>query len=170
MQIDIIIYVRAYGQPQPFVPPSIGLRLAARTPVCHKVRIIHPPLECVQRATKASLVCLLFDSSFAKQAYRLGIFFAVQRKMVVMGGPHVNRQPDEASQYCQAIITGEIEQSWAPWLASLAPNQKAELTLPFVQRCAVPVQCCTMAKHQGSGRLRRHARNMASGPSRSVAA
>lgn len=169
MQIDIIIYVRAYGQPQPFVPPSIGLRLAALTPVCHQVRIIHPPLERVQRATKATLVCLLFDSSFAKQAYRLGIFFAGQRKMVVMGGPHVNRRPDEARRYCHALMTGGFEQSWAPLLTSLATKHKTALDLPRIQQSALLEQCCMLGKPYRPGRLRRHTRNTASGPSRSVA-
>ncbi|MFN8494606.1 MAG: hypothetical protein U0350_43800 [Caldilineaceae bacterium] len=114
MQIDILVYVHTERclWRRPFVPPSTGLRLAALTPVCHQVCVIHPPIESVRPATKADLVCLLFSRLFVKQAYQLAAQLAVQGKLVVMGGSFVTRHPEEALEVCEAVLIGAIEPRW----------------------------------------------------------
>lgn len=125
MQIDIIVYVhtaRCFCQ-RPFAPPSIGLRLAALTPVCHQVRVIHPPLETVRSTTKADLTCLIFDRQLASQAYRLAAYLVIQGKLVVMGGSFVTRHPEDALEVCEAVLIGRIEPTWPRLLMDVNRGQ-----------------------------------------------
>jgi len=123
MQIDIIVYVHADRCRRPFAPPSIGLQLAAHTPVCHQVSVIHPPLESVYPTTKADLICLIFGRVFARQAYQLAARLVGQGKRVVMGGGFVTRHPEEALAYCEAVLIGALETVWPRLLSDANMGQ-----------------------------------------------
>jgi len=125
MQIDIIVYVHADRclRRRPFAPPSIGLQLAAHTPVCHQVSVIHPPFESVHSTTKADLICLIFGRLFARQAYQLAAQLVVQGKLVVMGGGFVTRHPEDALAYCEAVLIGTLEPAWSRLLSDANMGQ-----------------------------------------------
>ena len=119
MKIDLILaYIQRYrfGHEKDFVPPITGIHLAALTPGHHQVRVIHQQLEAPSIETEADLVAISFFSGFAPEAYRLARHYRSLGKLVVAGGPHVNYAEEEASQYFDAIVTGEAESVWAQLL------------------------------------------------------
>jgi len=120
MKIDIIVvYIQRYkkGHEMDFVPPITGIHLAAITPEEHEVRVIHQQVEPVDFDTDADLIALSFFSGFAPEAYRIAQIFRVKGKMVVAGGPHVTFWPEEALEYCDAVVVNEAESVWAELLA-----------------------------------------------------
>ncbi len=126
MKIDIIVvYVPRYerGHEKNFVPPITGIHLAALTPDRHEVRVIHQQLEAPDLESDADLIALSFFSGFAPEAYRLAIEYRRRGKTVIAGGPHVTFSPDEASEFVDAIVTGEAESVWATLLADVERDQ-----------------------------------------------
>lgn len=120
MKIDIIVvYVARYdrGHERHFVPPITGIHLAAITPQCHDVRVVHQQVEDVEVETDADLVALSFFSGFAPEAYRLARAFRRRGVRVVAGGPHATFAPDECQIFCDAVVTGEAESVWPQLLS-----------------------------------------------------
>ena len=120
MKIDIIVvYMQRYrfGHEMNFVPPITGIHLAALTPENHRVRVFHQQIDPLPYETDADLVALSFFSGFAPEAYRLAQIFRQKGKTVVAGGPHATFWPEEALNYCDAVVVGEAESVWAQLLA-----------------------------------------------------
>ncbi|SMC45750.1 B12-binding domain-containing radical SAM protein [Sporomusa malonica] len=115
MKIEIIIvYMQRYknGHEANFVPPITGIYLAALTPAKYEVKVLHQQIEEVDIDTTADVIALSFFSGFAPEAYSLARRFKDKGKIVIAGGPHVTYYSDEALNYVDAIITGEVENIW----------------------------------------------------------
>lgn len=115
MRVDVIVvYSARYerGHEMQFVPPVTGLHLAALTPARHRVRVFHQQAEALPLHSDADLVALCFFSGFAPEAYRLARHFRDQGKRVVAGGPHATFWAEEALEFCDAVVVGEVEGVW----------------------------------------------------------
>lgn len=115
MKIDIIVvyeqrYVR--GHEVDFVPPIIGIHIAALTPPEHDVTVTHQQVEKINYDSDAELIALSFFSGFANEAYRLADIFRGKGKMVIGGGPHVSFNEEESLRHFDAVIIGEAESVW----------------------------------------------------------
>src|SRR2546430_1120339 len=120
MNIDVLIaYIPRYrfGHEANFVPPITGIHLAAITPPEHKVRVFHQQVDALPKPGEAELVAISFFSGFAPAAYRLAQLYHAGGSRVVMGGPHATFWPEEALQFCDAVVTGEAESVWLRVLA-----------------------------------------------------
>src|SRR5207244_483660 len=60
----------------------------------------------------ADLVGISVMTCYAPRAYQLADEFRKRCVPVVLGGVHPTYCPDEALQHCDAIVTGEAEDSW----------------------------------------------------------
>ncbi len=95
--------------------PSLGLLiLAGMTPDKHTVEYVEVPdvRELKELPGDWDLVAISSYSAQIKEAYELAQWYRKEGVPVVMGGPHVTHCPDEASQYCDAVVIGEGELSW----------------------------------------------------------
>lgn len=95
--------------------PSLGLlTLAGMTPPHHEVRYIEiPDLNEVEDIPgDFDLVAISSYSAQINEAYQLAERYENHGIPVVMGGIHVTAEPEEASQYCTAVIIGEGEPCW----------------------------------------------------------
>jgi B12 binding domain len=129
LRVDIIVvYVQRYrfGHETQFVPPITGIHLAAITPPCYQVRIVHQQVEPIDFETSADLIALSFFSGFAPEAYRLAREFRRRGKRVVAGGPHATFAPDEVLEYCDSVVIGEAESVWAELLTDAAYGRLRE--------------------------------------------
>ncbi|MGD0652077.1 MAG: radical SAM protein [Verrucomicrobiia bacterium] len=100
--------------------PSLGLlTLAGMTPAKHRVEYIEVP-DLRQLSDLPSSFDLVAISSYSAQineAYELAQRYKAAGIPSVMGGPHVTALPDEAGEYCDAVVIGEGEPCWADVLA-----------------------------------------------------
>lgn len=122
MKLDIIVvYMARYesGHEVNFVPPLTGIYLAALVPSQYEVRVIHQQVEPIPYDTDADAIALSFFSGFAPEAYRLARHFREKGKYVIAGGPHATFWPDEALQFCDAVVIGEGESVWQSLLADI---------------------------------------------------
>jgi radical SAM superfamily enzyme YgiQ (UPF0313 family) len=95
--------------------PSLGLlTLAALTPTQHDVHYIEvPDLNALDvLPADFDLVGISSYSAQIDEAYVLAQRYREAGIDVVMGGPHVTVLPEEALQYCDAVVIGEGEACW----------------------------------------------------------
>ncbi|MBN1457012.1 MAG: B12-binding domain-containing radical SAM protein [Sedimentisphaerales bacterium] len=95
--------------------PSLGLlTLAALTPKQHKVSYIEVPdiKELSSLPDGFDLVAISSYSAQISEAYELAARYKKMNIPVVIGGPHVTALPQEAAEYCDAVVIGEGELYW----------------------------------------------------------
>ncbi len=69
-------------------------------------------IETIPPRIDADLVGITVITGTAKRAYELAAQYRREGKTVVLGGPHVTLQPDEAEAQADSIVVGYAEQEW----------------------------------------------------------
>jgi radical SAM superfamily enzyme YgiQ (UPF0313 family) len=82
------------------------------TPSHHQTTFFDDRIEDIDFDISCDLVAITCETFTAKRAYEISGNFRKKGKTVVMGGFHPNLCPDEAINYCDAILTGEGEYLW----------------------------------------------------------
>ncbi len=93
-------------------PPLNLPYLAALTPDHYTVEIIDENIEPF-RFKKADIVGITAYSSAVNRGYEIAQIYRQQGIPTVMGGIHVSMMPEEAINYCDAIVVGEAEHIWS---------------------------------------------------------
>jgi len=107
--------------------PSLGLlTLAGMTPKHHEVDYIEIPdiKDLESLPMRWDLVGISSYCAQIDEAYELARQYKAAGVPVVLGGPHVSREPEEAAEYCNSVVIGEGELTW---LDVLRDCQKGEL-------------------------------------------
>ncbi len=99
--------------------PSLGLlTLAGMTPPEYEVTYVE--VEGVAGLNdlpgKFDLVGISSYSAQIDEAYELASRYKALGIPVILGGPHVTSMPDEAAEYCTAVVIGEGEAIWSDLL------------------------------------------------------
>lgn len=88
------------------------------------------------------LVAVTVNTSNASHCYDIADKFRRKGSKVVFGGPHATLMPEEASNYCDYIITGEAEESWPRFLEEFCKNRaKARYdceSIPTLKEIPIP--------------------------------
>src|SRR5213593_1977028 len=93
--------------------PKLSLpAIAAYTPEHWDVEIQDEAVREIDLEHPADLVGISVMTCYAPRAYQLADEFRQRGVPVVLGGVHPTYCPDEALQHCDAIVTGEAEDSW----------------------------------------------------------
>ncbi len=95
------------------VPPMSLCAVAAATPPEVEVRIVDEALSPVDFSLDTDLVGITSMTSTAPRAYEIARGFRARGKPVVLGGMHPSALPEEALQYADAVVIGEVEGVWA---------------------------------------------------------
>jgi len=106
--------------------PSLGLlTLAGMTPPQHKVEYMEIPDLAKLPALPAGYDLAAISSYSAQigEAYELAKRFRDSRTAVVLGGPHVTALPEEAREFCDAVVIGDGETAWQTVLADRERNR-----------------------------------------------
>lgn len=93
-------------------PPLNLPYLAALTPDRFEVEIIDENIEPF-RFRPADIVGITAYSSAVNRGYEIAQIYRKQGIPTVMGGIHVSMMPEEAMNYCDAIVVGEAEHIWS---------------------------------------------------------
>src|SRR5262245_24722337 len=88
------------------IPPAV---IAALTPGDVEKRFYDDRLEPIPYDEPTDLVALSVETYTAKRSYQIASEYRRRGVPVVMGGFHPTLFPDEATQYCEAVVVGEAE-------------------------------------------------------------
>lgn len=123
MKVLLIAPVYKVGKSNPasVTVPSISIHvIAALTPPEHTVKLaeeIYAPIDLEEDCDVVGITCM---TSNVSRGYFLAQEFKKRGKTVVMGGIHPSILPDEALQYCDAVVIGEAENVWELLLEDLS--------------------------------------------------
>jgi radical SAM superfamily enzyme YgiQ (UPF0313 family) len=106
--------------------PSLGLlTLAALTPPEHEIVYLEVPdlAQLHELPDGFDLVAISSYSAQIREAYELGRRYREHGVPVVIGGPHVTACPEEAAEFCDAVVLGEGEPCWIDVLNDCAAGR-----------------------------------------------
>ncbi|HPB68056.1 MAG TPA: radical SAM protein, partial [Candidatus Omnitrophota bacterium] len=92
--------------------PPIFIILQALTPKGYHFREFFQVIWQPRYYTAGKLVAIPCVTQTAPEVYHLARKFREQGSKVVLGGPHVAFFPEEALEYCDSIVIGEVEGVW----------------------------------------------------------
>lgn len=95
----------------PFPPLSL-LQVAALTPPETRVTVVDEAVGDVDLGASPDLVGITAFTSSAPRAYEISVAFRARGIPVVVGGMHASACPEEALEYCDAVVVGEAEGKW----------------------------------------------------------
>jgi radical SAM superfamily enzyme YgiQ (UPF0313 family) len=121
------------------------LVLAALTPKDWDITVIDENLGLPDYAgmSPPDLVGITAFTSQAPRAYELASKFRARGALVVMGGIHASMCPEEASEWVDAVVTGESEGVWAQVLE----DARRGSLKPLYEGSYADVQTIPLARH-----------------------
>ncbi|MCY3955021.1 MAG: radical SAM protein [Nitrospira sp.] len=104
--------------------PKLSLPvIAAYTPPDWDVQLVDEAVQEIDLDQPCDLVGISVMTCYAPRAYELATEFRKRGKTVVLGGVHPTYCPEEALQYCDAIVCGEAEDLWPQAIADFEAGQ-----------------------------------------------
>ena len=104
------------------LPPLSLAYVAAVTPLNWEVKIIDENIEKFE-FEEADLVGITAFTSTINRAYEIAQMYRERKIKVILGGIHVSMLPDEALQYADAVVVGEVEGIWERVIKDFSDNQ-----------------------------------------------
>jgi radical SAM superfamily enzyme YgiQ (UPF0313 family) len=92
-------------------PPLNLPYIAAITPSRYEIKVIDENIEPFAFC-QADLVGITAITSCVARAYEIAKIYRDKGIPTVMGGIHVSMMPEEALQFCDAVVIGEAESAW----------------------------------------------------------
>ncbi|MGD8882642.1 MAG: radical SAM protein [Desulfobacterales bacterium] len=92
-------------------PPLNLPYVAALTPDHYKIEVIDENIEPF-KFQKADIVGITSYTSSVSRGYEIAQMYRKKGIPTVMGGIHVSMMPEEALNYCDAVVVGEAEGVW----------------------------------------------------------
>jgi len=92
--------------------PMFFASIRAFTPARYRVIELNRSLWAEPGAARKALVAISCYTSNAALAYTIARDFRGAGAKVIMGGPHVRLFPDEALEFCDAVVIGPAEGVW----------------------------------------------------------
>ncbi len=92
--------------------PPIFVVLRALTPKHYKVTEFNQRIWANRYYKKNALVAITCYTSNSPEAYRIAKEFKRRGATVIMGGPHIMCVPQEAIDYCDSVVVGDVEGVW----------------------------------------------------------
>lgn len=131
-------YLDKNGKPvkyrEAFLPPLSLALLDGLTPDHHSVTIVNDLVESIDFSRSYDLVGITAMTPQAERAYQIADTFWKKGTKVIMGGMHPTVRPDEAEQYADSIVIGEVENLWEQILEDCEKNSLRD----FYQDSAFP--------------------------------
>ena len=98
--------------------PKLSLPvIAAYTPESWAVDLVDEAVQDVNFDHPCDLVGISVMTCYAPRAYEIATEFRKRGKKVVLGGVHPTYCPEEALQFCDAVVCGEAEDLWLEVIA-----------------------------------------------------
>lgn len=109
---------------------SLALPLiAALTPDNYKITIIDEDMEPIKFSKTPDIVGITATSPIIERAYEIAEEYKKKGVKVILGGPYVSFNYDEAIKHADSVVIGEAENLWASVLTDF---EKGELKQKYV--------------------------------------
>ncbi len=96
-----------------FYLPSLSLlTIAACTPQAEEIQLIDERTTQIDFEEPFDIVGISIITEQARRGYEIATEFRKRGVFTVLGGIHASVLPDEAKQFCDAVVVGEGEVSW----------------------------------------------------------
>jgi hypothetical protein len=105
-----------------FYPP-VFVVLSALTPPDYTVRSFSRVFWRSRYVRSGRLVAITCFTSNCFEAYKIAKEFRAAGSTVIMGGPHVSFIPQEALEFCDSVVIGEVEGIWREIIADHENNR-----------------------------------------------
>jgi radical SAM superfamily enzyme YgiQ (UPF0313 family) len=92
--------------------PPVFVVLKALSPKNYKIREFNNVIWEDRFYKENALVAITCYTSNSPEAYKLAKQFRQKGSKVIMGGPHVLNMPEEALDYCDCVVVGDVEGVW----------------------------------------------------------
>ncbi|MDR4494244.1 MAG: cobalamin-dependent protein [Nitrospirales bacterium] len=100
--------------------PKLSLPvIAGYTPSNWDIQLIDEAVEDIDFNTPCDVVGISIMTCYAPRAYEIATEFRQRGKKVILGGVHPTYCPEEALNYCDAIVCGEAEDLWPAVVADI---------------------------------------------------
>lgn len=120
-------------------PPLNLPYLAALTPDHYQIEVIDENIEPFQ-FKKADIVGITAYTSSVSRGYDIAQMYRKRGIPTVMGGIHVSMMPEEALNYCDAVVIGEAEDVWSKVLEDFeAGNLKRRYRGAWIDLAQLPI-------------------------------
>jgi radical SAM superfamily enzyme YgiQ (UPF0313 family) len=120
-------------------PPLNLPYLAALTPDHYQIEVIDENIEPF-KFQKADIVGITAYTSSVSRGYDIAQMYRKQGIPTVMGGIHVSMMPEEALNYCDAVVIGEAEDVWPKVLEDFeAGNLKRQYRGSWIDLAQLPI-------------------------------
>ncbi|MFA6236572.1 MAG: radical SAM protein [Bacteriovorax sp.] len=86
--------------------------IAGMTPKDIEVVMHDDRMEDIPFDEKTDLVAITVETYTARRAYEIATEYRLRGVPVIMGGMHATLIPEEVSEYCDSIVTGDAEWIW----------------------------------------------------------
>jgi len=123
--------------------PSIFVVIKALTPKNYTFRFFNRIPWNNRYFAPGKLVAITCFTSNCPDAYRIARGFKKSGSTVVMGGPHVSYLPEEALEFCDCVVIGEVESVWPTIM-----NDYEQGTLKNIYRGVATDDCHEMIQHE----------------------
>jgi radical SAM superfamily enzyme YgiQ (UPF0313 family) len=87
-----------------------------------EVKLYDDRLEKIPFDEKADFVAITVDSFNARRAYEIAKEFRIRNTKVILGGVHPTLFPEEAENYADAIVIGDVEPVWNEIITDIKNN------------------------------------------------
>lgn len=99
--------------PKGAMVPQLSLYIiAGLTPAEYEVKIVEEEEEAIDLDEECDLVGISCMTANAPRAYFVASEFRRRGKIVVLGGIHPTILPEEAAEYADTVVIGEVENIW----------------------------------------------------------
>ncbi len=92
--------------------PPVFVVIKALTPKDYTFRVFNRLFWKTRYYAPGKLVAMTCFTSNSIDTYRIAQEFRKRGSKVILGGPHVTYFPDEALEYCDSVVCGELESVW----------------------------------------------------------
>lgn len=110
-------------QPAAFIADLAITTLAALIPNDFDIHLVDQQISEVDIGFNADFICLTGKSSQIGNMIKLAKAFKQRGKTVLIGGPYASLTPEAVRQYCDILVTGEIEEIANKLFADLLDGQ-----------------------------------------------
>ena len=103
--------------------PLVFAIAKAMTPKDIEICFYDERVEKLPETFNSDYIIMSVDTFCAKRAYQLANELREKGKKIIMGGFHPSACPDEALQFCDAVMIGEMEGTWHALLEDLKKGE-----------------------------------------------